>query len=481
MKTLPLVLGVLCVASLLGEANAETPSSGSTAVDVDPATLSQIRDVAMESDWAWLHLANLADGIGPRPTGSTQLALAVTQVAEALAALGADVKLQPVRVPHWVRGEESAEIVQVPGQPVGVSQRLHITALGTSSATPATGLTANVIIVQDFDELERKAPQVRGNIVLFASHFNQRLAENGRAGDAYLQAGKFRFRGPTAAAKLGAAAALVCSVGGANFRLPHTGATFWADKQDPIPAGALASEDADLLVRLAARGPIRLKLVLTPATLPDADSDNVIADWPGREYPDEYVVVSGHLDSWDLGTGATDDGVGVIGAAGVIAVLQKLNLHPRRTVRFIAWTDEENGGRGAKEYLDSVSHNVARQVAAIESDLGAGRALGIIAAADKDALSFLDPVVKALAPLGATSLQRGEHVGSDIEELQGAGVPGFSPLLDTRHYFDYHHTAADTLDKVDPENFRTQIATMAVLAFYLAERPQTFPRVATTK
>jgi carboxypeptidase Q len=449
---------------------------------VDAATLARIRDAAMAGDWAWHHLADLTDKIGPRPSGSPQLGAAVTQVATAMRALGAQVTLQPVKVPHWVRGEEYAQLVDYPGRPAGMTQPLHLTALGSSSATPAGGLTAQVIVIHDFDELKKRAEEVRGNIVLFEARFDQRLADNGDASDAYVQAGAFRFTGPAKAAVLGAAAALVRSIGGADYRLSHTGATKWENQQRPIPAAALAAEDADLIARLAVAGPVTLKLLLTPKTLPDADSNNVIADWPGREKSAEYVIVSGHLDSWDLATGATDDGVGVISAAAVIAVLQQLDLHPRRTIRFIGWTDEENGERGSKAYFDSVSHVIESQSAAIESDLGAGRALGVSAAITKDSVAVLQPVLASLAPIGATVLMRREQqVGTDIGPLQGAGVPGFAPWLDTRHYFDYHHSAADTLDKVDPQNFKTQVATMAVLAYYLAEMPEPLPRFSVAK
>ncbi len=274
----------------------------------------------MSSAWAWQRLSDLTDKIGPRLAGSPQLAAAIDQLADAMRSLPAHVTLQPVKVPHWVRGEEQAELVDYPGRPVGVTQRLHLTALGASSATEAKGLTGRVIVVHDFAELNNRADEVRGNIVLFDARFDQRLADNGYAGDAYRQDGVYRFTGPSAAAALGAAAALVRSVGGAEFRLPHTGATMWKDKQAAIPAAALSAEDADLVARLAAAGPVTLKLLLTPKMLPDADSSNVIADWPGRERPGEYVIVSGHLDSWDLATGATDDGVGVIAAAAVIEI-----------------------------------------------------------------------------------------------------------------------------------------------------------------
>ena len=330
--------------------------------------MASVRDAAMDSDWSWQRLEELTDRIGPRLSGSPQHAAAIAQLADAMRALGAEVRLQPAKVPHWVRGEEHAELIDYPGRPPGVTQALHLTALGGSSATAAAGLTARVIVVHDFDELQARSSEVRGNIVLFEARFDQRLADNGEAMAAYLQAGQYRFIGPSTAAALGAAAALVRSVGGADYRLPHTGATAWKDKQAPIPAAALAAEDADLITRLAAQGPVSMKLLLTARMLPDADSANVIADWPGSERPDEYVVVSGHLDSWDLATGATDDGVGVMAAAGVIQVLQQLNVHARRTIRFIGWTNEENGGRGHTAYFDSVRQPIATQCAAIESD-----------------------------------------------------------------------------------------------------------------
>ena len=442
------------------------------------ATLARIRSAATSSDWAWRQLERLTDGIGPRLSGSPGQAAAITQVADAMRALGAHVTLQPAKVPHWVRGEERAELIRYAGRPEGITQHLHLTALGGSSATPPAGFEAAVIVVRDFDDLKAHSGEVRGKIVLFDSRFDQRLADNGQAGAAYGQAGQYRFRGPSEAAALGAAAALVRSIGGADYRLPHTGLTQWKDHQSPIPAAALAAEDADMVVRLTAAGPVSMRLLLTPRTLPDADSYNVIADWPGTDRADEYVVVSGHLDSWDLGTGATDDGVGVLGAAGVIQVLQQLNLHARRTIRFIGWTNEENGSRGAKAYFDSVRAALSTQCAAIESDEGAGRSLGVIAAVTKDSLPTLQAVAEALAPVGATVIERREgEVGADIEPLQTAGVPGFAPLVDARHYFDYHHTAADTLDKVDPANFSSQIATLAVLAYYLADLPECLPRV----
>jgi Zn-dependent M28 family amino/carboxypeptidase len=220
-----------------------------------------------------------------------------------------------------------------------------------------------------------------------------------------------------------------------------------------------------------------MRLLLTPQALPDTKDYNVIADWPGSENPDSYVIVSGHLDSWELGTGATDDGSGVMAAAGVVQVLSQLQLHARRSIRFIAWADEEHGGRGGQAYQNSLGGVYDTQCAAIESDLGAGRAIGIQAAVPHDSLAILQPVMDALAPIGATVLEASlGEVGTDIGPLQQVGVPAFSPLADTRHYFDYHHSAADTLDKVDPVNLQSQVATMAVLAFFLADRVACLPR-----
>ncbi|MDP9065091.1 MAG: M20/M25/M40 family metallo-hydrolase, partial [Pseudomonadota bacterium] len=332
-------------------ADPPTPSAPDPHLSAD---LARVRDTAYMSDWAYQRLEELTDRIGPRLSGSRQQAAAVTQVASALRALGARVTLQPVKVPHWIRGEERAELTGYPGRPAGLTQRLHLSALGSSSATPVRGFETTVLVVHDFEELEARASEARGHIVLFDAHFDQRWADNGHAGDAYGAVGKYRFRGPSMAAKLGAAAVLVRSVGGAEYRLPHTGITRWEKQQAPIPAAALAAEDADLIARLAKQGPVTMKLLLTSQTLPDADSFNVIADWPGRDRPEEHVIVSGHLDSWDLATGATDDGVGVMAAAGVIETLQRLSLHPHRTVRFIAWASEETGSQGAQAYFDSV-------------------------------------------------------------------------------------------------------------------------------
>jgi hypothetical protein len=445
---------------------------------VDPLTLSRIRDSAMQDEWGYLHLAELTDQIGPRLAGSAGLAAAIERMASALRDVGAKVSLQPTTVPHWERGIELAELVDFKGRSPGTSQQLHLVALGASGSTPAIGVTAPIIVVHSFDELSERAGEAKGRIVVFNIPFDQRLADNGFAGQAYGQAGQQRFMGPSVASKVGALATLVRSVGDAAYRLPHTGATEWEPGQTPMPAAALSAEDADLLDRLSTNGPVSIHMTLTPRRGPDVDSANVLADWVGREHPDEVVVVSGHLDSWDLGTGAVDDGAGVMAAAGVIETLSRLGIHPRRTIRFVAFTDEELSGRGAEAYATAASHSSEKTVAAIECDLGAGRALGVQASVTPESMNILKGVSQALAPIGASILVRREGaLGADIRSLQLAGAPGFSPVLDARHYFDYHHTAADTLDKVNPENLRSEVATLAVLAYYLAELPDPLPRV----
>jgi carboxypeptidase Q len=449
--------------------------------DVQAANLARIREAALKDDWAYQRLADLCDKIGPRLSGSLQAEAAVAQVAAALRDSGLAVTLQAVKVPHWVRGEELAEIIDYPGRPAGVIQHMHLTTLGGSVATPSQGLSAAVLVVHSFDELKARAAEARGKIVVYDVPYNQELAVNGHAGAAYGQGVAYRFAGASAAARVGAVAALVRTVGGADYRLPHTGAMGYEEGAAKIPTAALSAEDAMWLSRLAAQGAVKVHLKLTPQTLPDADSHNVIVDWPGREKPDEVVIVSGHLDSWDLAQGAIDDGAGVASAMGAIEVLKSLGLHARRTVRFVAWMNEENGGAGGLAYLKANAAQLNLQAAAIESDNGAGRPLGVSAHVLPESMAMLQPLMAALGPLGATVLEhRDGGAGSDVDPLDEAGVPTLSPIVDTRKYFDYHHSPADTLDKIQPEDIRRQVAVLAMLAYYLADSPELLPRLPVT-
>ena len=474
---------IFCAASaacvvLICCASSAAAQTGAGSHAPDSTTLLRIRDAAMSSNFAYERLADLTDRIGPRLSGSPGAAAAVEQVAAALRASGLQVSLQPVKAPHWVRGIETAELVGYPGRPGDLTQRVSLTALGGASATPAGGLTAPVIVVHDFAELDARAAAVKGSIVLFDVAYDQTQADNGNAGAAYGQAGKYRFIGPARAAKLGAIAALVRSVGGANYRLPHTGATNWDDDGRHIPAAAVSAEDAMLMTRLSAKGALSMHLTLTPQTLPDVDSFNVIADLPGRDKADEIVIISGHLDSWDLGQGAIDDGAGVAVSMGVVDLFKRLGLQPRRTVRMVAWMNEENGQRGAKAYFAANRNTISRHFAAIETDSGAGRPLGILTSAGLADMQHIEAVMPALQSFGTSVLQRREALDTgDLSLLEAAGVPSFEPLVDGRTYFNYHHTAADTLDKVDPDNLRRQVAALAMLTWYLANMPETLAKL----
>ncbi len=469
-RTLP-VLTILAASLMSASVLAASPGN-------DPAALAKIRDAAMKSDYAWERMADMTDLIGPRLSGSPGAAAAVTQVADAMRKLGAKVTLQPVKVPHWVRGQETGELVEYSGRPNGITQRVVLTALGGSGATPEAGLTAQVVVVKSFDELKARAGEVKGRIVLFDVEFDQHQADRGLAGQAYGQASAYRRDGPRMAAEMGAVGALVRSVGGARYRLPHTGSTGLQDNAR-IPAAAVTAEDAMLMSRLSKRGPLSMRLVLTPKTLPDADSYNVIADLPGVDKPDEIVIVSGHLDSWDLATGAHDDAAGVASAMAVLETLKKLDYRPRRTIRMIAWMNEENGTRGARGYLAAEQANADKHIGAIESDNGAGRPFGLRTSVPAGATQLFAPLQAALQPIGAGVLQRQDALSTgDLSGLERAGVPSFAPLIDTSSYFDYHHTPADTLDKVDPDHLRRHVALMAATTWFLANIEQDIGRAA---
>jgi carboxypeptidase Q len=440
--------------------------------------LKQIQEAALSSDYALRQVSYLSNNIGPRLSGSEQAGAAVEYVAEEMRRLGCEVTLEKVMVPHWVRGAEEASLVRWPGQAQGTTQKVVLTALGGSVATPPGGMTADVVVVNSFDELNALGrARVEGKIVLYNERFDDRMAKQGYGEEAYRQAQVYRGAGPSAAARLGAVAALIRSVGGAQYRLPHTGSTRYATDAPQIPAAALAGEDADLIARLATQGAVRLRLLLTPKTLPDAVSYNVIADYKGDERPQEIVIVSGHLDSWDLGTGAIDDAAGVAVAMQAIQLLKQLRLQSHRTIRMIAWMNEENGLAGGRAYAKDYAAQFQNHVAAIEMDRGAGHPLGFIAKASAPALEMLAPVSKMLESSGAGLTRRVEDSPeADIRGLAIAGVPTFGLFQDTRTYFDYHHTAADTFDKVVPQDLAENAAVMAVLAFALADMPQPIPK-----
>jgi carboxypeptidase Q len=440
--------------------------------------LKQVQKAALGSDYAYRQTRYLSNNIGPRLTGSPQAERAIEYVADQMRALGLEVRLQKLTVPHWVRGAETGELVEFPGMAAGSKQKVVLTALGGSPATPDAGLTADVVVVKDYAELEALGrDRVAGKIVLFNNRFDRELAEAGFGSTAYGQAVGYRSGGPNAASRLGAAAALVRSVGGSQNRLAHTGAMRFAQGVTPIPSAAVSNEDAEAIAHLAGEGRVRMKLVLTPKTLPDTVSHNVIADLKGSERPDEVVIVSGHLDSWDLGTGALDDACGVAVSMQVAHLVRQLGLKPKRTIRMIAYMNEENGLVGGEEYAREQAPNIGKHFAAIESDLGASHTLGILYTGKPEVAAFLAPISAVLRSQGAAVVQlQPGGVGADIGPLTRAGVPSFAPFYDTRTYFNYHHTEADTFDKIDPRLLARAGAVMAVLAYGLANLEQPLPR-----
>jgi carboxypeptidase Q len=439
--------------------------------------LKRLQQAALKSDYAWRQVAHLSNNIGPRLSGSAPAQQAVEYVAGELKALGLEVELEKVMVPHWVRGEETAALVQFPGQAPETTQKIVLTALGGSVATPVAGLTAEVVAVRDFEELKSLGKEkIEGRIVVFNHAFDKRMAAQGRGGEAYGEAVVYRSDAPSAAARLGAVAALIRSVGGAAYRLPHTGLTTYADDAPKIPAAALAEEDAGLIAALVPQGTVRMHLVLTPRELPDAVSYNVIGDLKGSEHPEQVVIVSGHLDSWDLGTGAIDDGAGVAVAMEAAHLVRQAGLRPRRTIRVIAWMNEENGLKGGETYAAEHAGEMANQFAAMETDGGAGHPLGIYMAGKAELKPMLEPIATVLRGSGAGLLDFRDEVGADIDPLAKLGVPNFSPIQDSRFYFNYHHTAADTLDKIDPHELAENAAINAVLIYGLANLEQPLPR-----
>lgn len=470
-----LLSGALVMAGppLAARAQAAPPSA------YDPktlVTLAAIVKAANSSTYAYDRDEFLSDAIGPRLSGSLQADAGVRYVAAQLAALGLKVRLEPVMVAHWVRGEETASLVDWPGKMAATPQKIVLTALGMSVATPAGGLTAPVVVVRNFDELKALGSAVRGKIILFDVRYDKRLEALGGGAEAYGDLVGYRFAGPSAASKLGAVATLLRSLGGADYRLPHTGSTAYLDGARPIPAAAVSAEDADMIARLAQNGAVTMHLTLTPQRLPDVRSANVIADLPGSEHPEQVVIVSGHLDSWDLGTGATDDGAGVAQAMGAMAVYHELGLRPRRTIRCIAWMNEENGSAGGKQYARDERPNLANTVAAIETDSGADRPLGFGTSLSAASGNMLEPIAETLVPNGSPRLSFGLGSETDVEPIVKLGVPAYAPVQDSRTYFDYHHTAADTFDKIDPAGMAANTAVVAALAYGLADAITLPPR-----
>ena len=370
-----------------------------------------------------------------------------------------NVRGEPVMVPRWVRGAEAAELVRPR------SQRLPLLGLGGSIGTPAQGITAELLIVKSFGDLKARAAEARGKIVLYDVPFTT-----------YGATVQYRGTGAIEAAKVGAVAALIRSVTPYSMRTPHTGGMRYDSTITRIPAAAITVEDSEMLHRMQRRGErITVRLTMGAQLLPDVESRNLVGELKGRERPDEVVVIGGHIDSWDVGSGAMDDGGGVVIAWEAVRLLKQLGLTPRRTIRVVGWTNEENGLRGGLAYRDAHAAELDRHVLAIESDGGVFRPIGFGFNGSDSARAILRQVVTLLKPLAVDSLLAAGG-GADIGPIMQRGVPGMSHVVDGTRYFWYHHTEADTPDKLDPREVAQNVAAMAIMAYVVADLPERLPR-----
>ena len=457
-----------------GRSGAAVEDAQIVAVQRDAA---RVLGASLAGEGAFALARSLNDEVGPRLAGTPGDARAVAWGLAALRAAGlSNVRAEPVRVPYWERG--ALEEGEVQGSGAQAGQRLSLTALGGSVGTgdpaaPGAPLSAEVLLVRSFEELTALgAERVRGKLVLF----NVLMGRGADGMSNYGEVARYRSQGAVEAARLGAVGALVRSLGIASYRLPHTGAMRYQDGVPRVPAAALAAEDADLIERLLSLGrPVRLRLRLHCRSLGERDSANVIGEVPGKgPQAGEIVLIGGHLDSWDLGTGAVDDAAGV--AIAITAAQAQRALPPaRRTVRVVLFANEESGLRGAKAYAQAHQAELPRHVAALEADSGAGRPLGFAFPGAPAGRALLQRLVAPLASLGAERVEARDSGGADLIPLEGK-VAILSMQQDTSRYFEWHHTAADTLDKIDRVELNLAAAAAAVLLRGLADSVEVLPR-----
>ena len=419
---------------------------------------NRLIDAALANHDAFERLTELVDKFGHRVSGSVALEQAIDWIMEEMTADGLDrVAGDMVMVPHWVRGEESLEMI-LP-RPL----ELPMLGLGGSIATPPGGIRAEVLVVSTFEELEERAGEAQGKIVLFDAPFT-----------GYGQTVQYRSQGAIVAARAGAVASIIRSITPYSQQTPHTGNMAYAEDVRRIPQAAITVEHAELLHRLQDRGErIELLLRMNAQTLPDAPSRNVMAEITGSEFPNEVVVLGGHIDSWDVGQGAMDDAGGVVAAWEAVRLMKELGLRPRRTVRVVGWTSEENGGPGGPEYARM--HADEDHVLAMESDGGVFKPSGFGFTGSDTAFDIITEIGTLLERTESGRISRGGG-GADISPLMRTGVPGMGLSVDGTRYFWYHHTDADTIDKLDPDEVALVVATMAVMAYVVADMPERLPR-----
>ena len=423
-------------------------------------TSLKIISKSLTDSTAYNRLGYMCDTFGPRLSGSKNLENAINWILKEMKNDGLDnVRGEKVAVPTWIRGKESVTLLSP------FKKELSMLGLGGSIATPRGGLKAEVIVVNDWDELESRSNEVPGKIVLFNAPFTS-----------YGETVAYRYSGASAAAKHGAVASLIRSIGPWSMNTPHTGVMAYNDDVQKIPNAALTMEDAMMLSRIHDRGnKIIVKLDMNARMVADRWSHNVLGEIKGSMYPDEVVVVGGHIDSWDVGQGAHDDGGACIASWEAIRLIKELGLKPKRTIRCVMWTNEENGGKGNKGYRDMHMDEMDKHVLAIESDGGVFSPKGFGFSGNDSARKIVEEIHALMKPIGANTISEGGRA-ADVAPLNDEGVPVMSLKVDGSKYFWYHHTNADTFDKVDFNEFNRCIAAMAIMAYVVADLDEPLPR-----
>ena len=423
-------------------------------------TSLKIISKSLTDSTAYNRLGYLCDTFGPRLSGSKNLENAINWILKEMKNDGLDnVRGEKVAVPTWIRGKESVTLLSP------FKKELSMLGLGGSIATPRGGLKAEVIVVNDWDELESRSNEVHGKIVLFNAPFTS-----------YGETVAYRYSGASAAAKHGAVASLIRSIGPWSMNTPHTGVMAYNDDVQKTPHAALTMEDAMMLSRIHDRGnKIIVKLDMNARMVADRWSHNVLGEIKGSMYPDEVVVVGGHIDSWDVGQGAHDDGGACIASWEAIRLIKELGLKPKRTIRCVMWTNEENGGKGNKGYRDMHMDEMDKHVLAIESDGGVFSPKGFGFSGNDSARKIVEEIHALMKPIGANTISEGGRA-ADVAPLNDEGVPVMSLKVEGSKYFWYHHTNADTFDKVDFNEFNRCIAAMAIMAYVVADLDEPLPR-----
>jgi len=417
-------------------------------------------DAALGDSAAHARLTELVDRFGHRFSGSVSLERAIDWILEEMEGDGLEnVRGEPVLVPHWVRGEESIRMI------TPLQREVPMLGLGGSVGTGPNGVRAEVMVVSSFDELEARADEAVGRIVLFDVPFTS-----------YGATVQYRTQGAIAAARAGAVASIIRSVTPRSLQTPHTGTMSYADDVRRIPHAAITIEDAEYIHRTVDRGGrVELHMQMGARTLPDTWSRNVVAEIVGTEHPEQVVVLGGHIDSWDVGQGAMDDGGGCVVAWEAVRLMMELGLRPRRTVRVVMWTNEENGLRGGNAYRDQHMDELDDHILAMESDGGVFKPQGFGFTGSDAARAMIHDIATLLEPIEAGTIAPAGG-GADIGPIMQLGVPGMGLNVDGTEYFWYHHTDADTIDKLDPREVALSVATMAVMAYVVADMPERLPR-----